>query len=107
MLDGVLANIRMHGRIALCGMISQYKLERPGGVRNLSLLFLKRVRMEGFMVFDYLPLYLKFGTVLPAIQEGRIIYVEDTVRGLDNASAALIGRFCVRNIGKQLIAVAP
>ncbi|KAI8003939.1 2-alkenal reductase (NADP(+)-dependent) [Camellia lanceoleosa] len=60
MLDAVLVNMRLHGHIALCGMISQYNLEQPGGVHNLFYLITKRVRMEGFLVFDYYHLYPKF-----------------------------------------------
>ncbi|KAL6905877.1 hypothetical protein ACP4OV_003478 [Aristida adscensionis] len=32
MLDAVLLNMRLRGRIAMCGMISQYNLEQPEGV---------------------------------------------------------------------------
>uniref|UniRef100_A0A2N9JB74 Alcohol dehydrogenase-like C-terminal domain-containing protein n=1 Tax=Fagus sylvatica TaxID=28930 RepID=A0A2N9JB74_FAGSY len=35
MLDAVLLNMRLHGRIAIAGMISQYNLDQPEGVRNL------------------------------------------------------------------------
>lgn len=81
MLDAVLLNMRSHGRIALCGMVSQYNLEQPDGVNNLMNLVYKRVRMEGFVVFDYYPFYSKFlETVLPYIREGKIVYVEDSGR---------------------------
>lgn len=51
MLDAVLLNMRDHGRIAICGMISQHNLDRPERVGNL----VKRtwIRVEGFVVFDY------------------------------------------------------
>ncbi|XP_050256997.1 2-alkenal reductase (NADP(+)-dependent)-like [Quercus robur] len=34
-LDAVLLNMRAHGRIAACGLISQYNLDKPEGVHNL------------------------------------------------------------------------
>ncbi|KAL6548710.1 hypothetical protein OROGR_008476 [Orobanche gracilis] len=34
MLEAVLDNMRLRGRIAVCGMISQYNLEKPEGVHN-------------------------------------------------------------------------
>lgn len=107
MLDAVLLNMRNHGRIALCGMVSQYNLEQPDGVNNLMNLVYKRVRMEGFVVFDYYPFYSKFlETVLPYIREGKIVYVEDVVEGLESGPAALVGLFSGRNIGKQVVAIA-
>ncbi|KAK3444309.1 hypothetical protein EUGRSUZ_H01875 [Eucalyptus grandis] len=74
MLDAVLLNMKLHGRIAVCGLISQYNLEQPEGVHNLTNLILKRVRMEGFLVFDFYHLYPKFlEMVLPQIKEGKIV----------------------------------
>jgi NADPH-dependent curcumin reductase CurA len=34
-LDEVLLNMRTHGHIAVCGMISQYNLDEHEGVKNL------------------------------------------------------------------------
>ncbi|CAI9108405.1 OLC1v1007987C1 [Oldenlandia corymbosa var. corymbosa] len=107
MLDAVLLNMRVHGRIAVCGLISQYNLEQHEGVKNLFCLITKRVRMEGFLVLDYYHLYPKFlEMVLPQIKEGKITYVEDIVEGLDKAPAALIGLFSGKNVGKQVVVVA-
>ncbi|GLU14994.1 hypothetical protein SLE2022_315240 [Rubroshorea leprosula] len=106
MLDAVLLNMRAHGRIAVCGMISQYNLEQPEGVTNLTQIIYKRVRLQGFLVFDYFPQYYKFvDAVLPDIKQGKIKYVEDTAEGLESAPAALIGLFSGRNVGKQVVVV--
>lgn len=107
MLDAVLANMRIHGRIAACGMISQYNLEKPEGVYNLTQILHKRIRIEGFLVTDYYHLYPKFlEMILPYIREGKIKYLEDTAEGLESAPAALIGLFSGRNVGKQVVVVA-
>ncbi|GKV04386.1 hypothetical protein SLEP1_g16545 [Rubroshorea leprosula] len=69
MLDAVLLNMRIHGRIAVCGMISQYNIDKPEGVSNLMNIVYKRVRVEGFAVLDYLHQYSKFlDTVIPLHQ---------------------------------------
>ncbi|CAI9108406.1 OLC1v1007988C1 [Oldenlandia corymbosa var. corymbosa] len=95
MLDAALLNMRVHGRIAVCGLTSQYNLEQHEGFKNLFCLIAKRVRMEGFLVLDYYHLYPKFlEMVLPLIKEGKITYAENIVEGLENAAAALIGAFC-------------
>ncbi|CAL5348137.1 unnamed protein product [Camellia sinensis] len=107
MLDAVLLNMRLRGRIAMCGMISQYNLEQPEGIHNLFCLITKRVRMEGFVVPDYYHMYPKFlDMILPHIKEGKITYVEDIAEGLESAPAALIGLFVGHNVGKQVVVVA-
>ena len=107
MLDAVLPRMRLHGRIAVCGMISQYNLEKPEGLSNLMNVITKQVKIQGFLVRSYYHLYPKYmEMVLPHIKEGKIVYVEDTVEGLDNAPHALIGLFSGRNVGKQVLVVA-
>ncbi|KAK1439110.1 hypothetical protein QVD17_04925 [Tagetes erecta] len=106
-LDEVLRNMRPHGRIAVCGMISQYNLDQSEGTHNLFMLVSKCIRMEGFMVFEHYHLYPKFlEMILPLIHEGKITYVEDTVEGFENAPAALIGLYNGLNVGKQVVAIA-
>lgn len=107
MLDAVLLNMKLHGRIAVCGMISQYNLEQTEGVHNLFCLITKRIRMEGFLVFDYYHLYEKYlEMVIPQIKAGKVVYVEDVVDGLESAPSALVGLFSGRNIGKQVVIVS-
>lgn len=107
MLDAVLLNMKIRGRIAVCGMISQYNLEKPEGVHNLMQIVGKRIRMEGFVVNDYYHLYPKYlEMIIPHIKEGKTVYVEDIADGLENAPAALVGLFSGRNVGKQLVVVA-
>ncbi|KAF5466145.1 hypothetical protein F2P56_016098 [Juglans regia] len=106
-LDVVLLNMRVHGRIAVCGMISQYNLDETEGVKNLTCLIYKRIHMRGFTVRDYYHLYPKFlETVMPYIREGKVVYVEDRAEGLESAPAALVGLFSGRNVGKQVVVVA-
>ncbi|KMT15554.1 hypothetical protein BVRB_3g059060 [Beta vulgaris subsp. vulgaris] len=107
MLEAVLSNMRVKGRIAVCGMISQYNLEQPEGVHNLFHITTKRIRMEGFIAREYYHLYPKYlEMILPNIKEGKISYVEDVAEGLESAPSALIGLYSGRNVGKQLLVVA-
>ena len=107
MLDTVLLNLRVHARIAVCGMISQYNLEHPEGVHNLMNLITKQARLEGFVVSSYYHLYPKFlEFILPFIKQGSVINVEDVAQGLENAPAALVGLFTDCNVGKQIVAVS-
>lgn len=108
MLDAVLLNMNSHGRVAVCGMISQYNLEKAEGVFNLLNVVIKSIRMVGFQAFDHYHLYPKIiEEVRCLIKEGKIIYVEDIVEGIENAPAALIGLFKGKNVGKQVVVIAP
>ncbi|KAK7287267.1 hypothetical protein RIF29_00461 [Crotalaria pallida] len=101
-LDAVLLNMRVHGRIAVCGMISQYTREEHEAVTNTTCLISKRIRMQGLNVVDYYHLYPKFLEILlPQIRQGKISCVEDIVEGLENGAGALIRVFSGHNIGKQ------
>jgi NADPH-dependent curcumin reductase CurA len=107
MLDAVLLNMKLRGRIAVCGMISQYNLDKPEGVHNFFTVVAKRVRAEGFLASDFYHMYPKFlELVLPHIKKGEIVYVEDIVHGLESAPAALVGLFSGRNVGKQVVVVS-
>lgn len=107
MLDAVIINMKLHGRIAVCGMISQYNLENPEGVHNLPNILYKRIQIQGFGVYDFYDKYSKFlEFVLPYIREGKITYVEDIVEGLESGPSALLGLFEGKNVGKQLFVVA-
>ena len=55
-LDAVLANINLKARIVLCGLISQYNASGPvPGPYNFANVLMKRARIEGFIIIDYLP----------------------------------------------------
>ncbi|PON46714.1 Alcohol dehydrogenase superfamily, zinc-type [Parasponia andersonii] len=104
MLDAALLNMRLHGRIAVCGMISQYDLEEHQGVRNLMHLIYQRIRMEGFFVYDHYHLYPKFlETVLPYIRQGNINYTEHITHDIETGPAALVGLFSGLNFGKTVV----
>ncbi|KAI5008091.1 hypothetical protein ZWY2020_009139 [Hordeum vulgare] len=101
MLDAVLVNMRLHGRVSVCGMISQYNLEQLDGVRNLFYIVAKRIRMEGFILMDHYGTYRKFEEEMAGyLKEGKITYVEDVAEGTESFPTALIRLFYGRNVGK-------
>jgi NADPH-dependent curcumin reductase CurA len=105
-LDACLANLAMKARVVLCGAISQYNEDRPVGPRNYLNLIVKRARMEGFLILDYLDRFpeaqLKMATW---VMEGRIQHREHIVEGLDQAGDALNLLFSGGNTGKVVVRV--
>ncbi|KAI9159841.1 hypothetical protein LWI28_002412 [Acer negundo] len=91
LLDAVLQIMRVNGRIAVSGLLSQYNLEQPDGIQNLMYLVFRRIRMQGFVVFDYCSMYPKFlDMVLPYVREEKLVYVEDITEGILHGPAALL-----------------
>jgi NADPH-dependent curcumin reductase CurA len=106
-LEAALANLAMHARVVLCGAISNYNEERPRGPRNYMNLLVKRSRMEGFVVFDYLPQYGEALAELTAmVRDGRLRFREDVRPGLENAPQALVDLYTGANEGKLLVEIA-
>jgi NADPH-dependent curcumin reductase CurA len=107
-LDAVLGRIALHGRVVLCGAISQYDTaELAPGPRNILNLIPQRGRMEGFIVLDYRDRFLDAIVQLSQwVQEGRIKYAEDIVEGLENTPVAFRKLFTGQNTGKLIVKVA-
>ncbi|RWV97698.1 hypothetical protein GW17_00039496 [Ensete ventricosum] len=101
-----LMNMRVHGRVAICGMVSQHSISDPKGISNLYTLVMKRVRMQGFIQSDYLHLHPEFlKTIVSFYKQGKIVYIEDMNEGLENGPAAFVGLFSGKNVGKQIVCV--
>jgi len=106
--DAVFRLINPRARIAICGQISQYNLERPEmGPRLLTQILVRTARVEGFLVFQFASRY-KEGIEQMArwLGEGKLHYREEFAEGLENAPAAFIGMLSGANMGKQLVKVS-
>lgn len=108
LLNAALARLAMRWRVVLCGAIARYNDTAPTpGPSNYLALARQRGRMEGFIVLDY---YDRAGEAIPVLygwmNEGKLKYRTDVVRGLQNAPAALARLFKGENQGKQLVKIA-
>jgi len=108
-LETVLFQMNLKGRVVCCGAVSQYDTVAPKGPRNLpAMVVVKRLRMEGFIVMDLAADDAKAGAELRRwVAEGKLKVVDDIVDGLENAPAALIGLLAGKNRGKRMVRVAP
>jgi hypothetical protein len=108
-LEAALSRMNLHGRIVCCGVVSQYDTANPAsGPRGVpGLLVTKRLKMQGFIVMDYVGLLAQAEKDLAQWSaDGRIKVVEDIIDGLDNAPAGLVGLLAGDNRGKRMIRVA-
>jgi NADPH-dependent curcumin reductase CurA len=107
--EAVSRHVNLFARIAVCGLVSQYNLAQPEvAPRNERFVLVNRVRVQGFIVSDF---YQRRDEGLRQLaewlREGKLRYREDIVDGLENAPPAFIGMLQGRNLGKQLVRLAP
>ena len=106
--DSVINKLANYARVAVCGVISQYNLTAPEpGLRTHRSMLTNQDTTEGFLVFQFAQKYhIAIERMAKWIKEGKIVYKEDIVSGLENAPEAFIGLMNGKNFGKLLIKVS-
>ncbi|MDT0572016.1 NADP-dependent oxidoreductase [Streptomyces sp. DSM 3412] len=104
-LAAALHALRTGGRVALCGMMSQFGGDRRSAdINQLIQAVLKRLTLRGFIVRDHDDLRPEFEQrVADWLAEGRITARETVVDGLENAPGALLSLLDGGNVGKMLV----
>ena len=107
-LEIALNHMAEFSRIVLCGAISAYNDESPApGPRNLMLLTTRRIRMQGFIVLDYLDRAEEAVAALAEwVMAGDLAFREDIQEGFENIPATLQRLFDGSNTGKQMLKLA-
>jgi NADPH-dependent curcumin reductase CurA len=108
-LQSALFAMKLHGRISCCGAVSQYDGSNPVSPVGIpGLLVVKRLRMEGFIVMDFIDRDADAERDLSLwTRNGQIEVVEDIIEGLENAPRGLVGLLAGENRGKRMIRVGP
>jgi NADPH-dependent curcumin reductase CurA len=106
-LDAMLARLRRHARVVICGGISQYAdLDAVRGPSNYLQLVAQSATMQGFTMRDY---FTRIPEALARLLEwsasGRLRFREHVVDGLERFPEALGMLFRGENHGKLLIRV--
>ena len=102
-LDAVMLRMNAFGRIALCGMISGYD-GQPIPMANPALILVSRLKLQGFIVSEHMPLWpAALGELGAMVAAGRLKYRESIAQGLASAPEAFLGLLRGRNFGKQLV----
>ena len=108
-LEAALNLMNQHGRMIMCGMISQYNsTDVPVGPTNLILVVGKSLKMQGFIVTDHLDMIVDFFNDMAAwIAAGKIKWQETVLEGIENAPRAFMNLFSGKNFGKMLVRLGP
>ena len=108
-LDAALANLAWGARVVICGAISQYNSDGDmRGPKNYMMLLVKRSRMQGFLVFDYVKQY---GDALREMAgwhaDGSLKTREEIVEGsIEDFQPTLMKLFRSENTGKLVLEIA-
>ena len=107
-LEAAIAELHVHGRVAVCGMISVYNATEPTPApRNLPELIKKRLTLRGMLVLDHANLREEFQREVGGwLREGKLQYRETVVEGIRNAPEAMLGLLRGDNTGKMLVKIA-
>jgi NADPH-dependent curcumin reductase CurA len=108
-LEAAINHMKVFGRLALCGMISQYNDTTPTpGPSNIIQAVGKSLKLQGFIVsnhFDILPdFYAEMGKLIKA---GKMKWQETVEDGIENAPKAFLSLFTGSNTGKMLVKIGP
>ncbi|KIZ18487.1 NADP-dependent oxidoreductase [Streptomyces natalensis] len=106
-LEAAISALNVHGRIAVCGMISMYNATEPSPApRNLAMVIGKRLRMQGLLVSDHSALHPKFAEEVSTwIRSGELKYSETVVPGIENGVEAFLGMLRGENTGKMVVSL--
>jgi NADPH-dependent curcumin reductase CurA len=107
-LTAAIANANVGARMPICGMISVYNAAKPvPGPFNLGMLVGRRIKVQGFLIFDHADTYPEFlSEVAPLVASGQIKYEETVKVGIESAADAFLGLFSGGNTGKMLVKLA-
>jgi NADPH-dependent curcumin reductase CurA len=105
-LGSALFRMNVGGRIACCGVVSQYDTTRPEpSPKGLpGLLINKRVIMRGFLIYDYVARFKEGRDVLHKwLSSGELKSLTDRVQGLESAPGAFVNLLAGGNIGTRIV----
>jgi NADPH-dependent curcumin reductase CurA len=87
-------------------MIEGYNDPTPPSFRFIMRIIAARIRLKGFIVFDYQPRMAEFYRDMgPWLATGQVKARDTVVEGLENMPDAFLGLFEGANVGKMLVRV--
>jgi NADPH-dependent curcumin reductase CurA len=107
MQEAAVANMNAFGRVAVCGVISEYTDAGKRAAPDMIDVVYKRITIRGFLVVDHINVYGDFiSTTSDQLRSGDMHVIEDIATGVENIPSAFIGLFRGENIGKKIVKIA-
>jgi len=104
-LEAMLPEMRVHGSVVVCGMVSDYNhQEAPYPVRTLWQLVVKRLTMRGFLTYEHADRIPFAQSQLDRwVQTGALRSLDNIHVGIESAPAAFIALMSGSTVGKTLV----
>lgn len=104
-LEAAIHSLNVHGRVAMCGAISQYNATEPAcAPRNLGSAIGKLLTIRGFLVGEFSDKADEFAQKMAGwLSDGSVTFDETVREGLDNAPQAFIDLLGGANTGKMVV----
>ncbi|CAB4288606.1 unnamed protein product [Prunus armeniaca] len=107
MLEAAVSNMNTFGRVAVCGVISEYTDAGKRAAPDMLDVIYKRIKIQGFLAADQMKVYSDFlSTTTDHLRTGKLHAIEDISHGLESVPSAFIGLFCGHNTGKKIVEIA-
>jgi len=110
--DTILPLLNLRARVPVCGLIAHYNVAdqagSPSGFNTLLFTLIKRLRIEGFIIYDHYaaglfdPFFQKMKVL---VAEGKVKPHEYVIEGLEHAPQGLAGLLEGKNFGKVVVRV--
>ncbi|KAF5194640.1 (+)-pulegone reductase [Thalictrum thalictroides] len=106
-LEAATDNMNFFGRIAVCGVISEYTdAEKRRGPNMINVVY-KRLTIQGFLSIEYMDQFADYvSTVSDHLRNGKMHALEDISQGIESIPSAFVGLFKGSNIGKKIVQIA-
>ena len=107
-LEAALDVLAPFGRVAVCGAIGQYNAtERQPGPDNMTNILRQKLKVQGFIQSDYAA---EVGDEFRRVAgqwfaDGKLVYDETVVEGIENSVEAFMGLLRGENSGKMVVKI--
>ncbi len=99
-----LHSMRIHGRVSMCGAVSNFGTQEQPSTAVLIEAVLRRLTIKGFIVRDFEDLRPEFEERVSGwLASGELIDRATVYEGIENAGAGLEGLLSGANLGKALV----
>lgn len=103
-LDAVLTRMNHYGRIAVCGLMSDYSSGERTAPSEYDQVLMRRLKIEGFFSPDFMDQGERLtAQLLEWVEAGKLTMPYDTTLGLENTLSAYEKLFTGGNIGKTIV----